>query len=182
VLAIHHSSKQGEAMRGSTVLLGAADFVLKVERKPGCEVAKLTCEKQKDAPDGWDNGYRLATVADGRGGTSLVPDRLSPSEVKTVDAATCAAIAQAVADAVGDRAEVPWAEIREQVRTHRALARVPLPKSRDKFTAAVMEVLARPGTETRKGGQTVQHYAEKASRAHNAGWIVRVRVEPDVAP
>ncbi|KQO66028.1 hypothetical protein ASF22_05000 [Methylobacterium sp. Leaf87] len=74
VLGVHHAARQGGNMRGSTVLGGAGDFIFKLERKPSAVAGKLTCEKQKDAPDGWSEPYRFDTVAY-PGGTSLVPTR-----------------------------------------------------------------------------------------------------------
>ncbi len=79
VLGVHHPSKRGE-LRGSTVLLGAGDFVFRLERKKGLSVAKLICEKQKDAPDGWSDHYRLDEVTMADGAVSLVPARaLTPA-------------------------------------------------------------------------------------------------------
>ncbi|KQP60099.1 hypothetical protein ASF41_10500 [Methylobacterium sp. Leaf111] len=74
VLGVHHAARQGGNMRGSTVLGAAGDFTFKLERKPSAVAGKLTCEKQKDAPDGWNEPYRFDTVAY-PGGTSLVPTR-----------------------------------------------------------------------------------------------------------
>jgi hypothetical protein len=46
-------------MRGSTVLLGAGDYVLRLDREEGEKVGFLRCEKQKDGPDGWQDAYRF---------------------------------------------------------------------------------------------------------------------------
>lgn len=74
VLGVHHAGKSGD-MRGSTVLRGAGDFVFKLERTKGKSVGRLTCEKQKDGPDGWEEPYvfEKADLADGQ--TSLVVAR-----------------------------------------------------------------------------------------------------------
>ncbi len=74
VLGVHHAGKKGD-MRGSTVLLGAGDYVFKLERKKGHPVGFLHCEKQKDAPDGWQDSYRFDHVDLGDGHSSLVPMR-----------------------------------------------------------------------------------------------------------
>jgi hypothetical protein len=74
VWGVHHAGKNGD-MRGSTVLLGAGDFVFKLDRKKGATIGNLYCEKQKDAPDGWEEPYRFDTVALGDGETSLVVTR-----------------------------------------------------------------------------------------------------------
>ncbi|WAX96631.1 helicase RepA family protein [Aminobacter sp. NyZ550] len=76
VLGVHHASKSGD-MRGSTVLLGAGDFVFRMECKQGHLAGKLHCEKQKDAPDGWSEPYRFEVVHLGDGRSSLVPTRAS---------------------------------------------------------------------------------------------------------
>lgn len=74
VLGVHHAGKSGD-MRGSTVLLGAGDFVFKLERKKGASIGTLTCEKQKAAEDGWAEPYRFDRVDLGAGQSSLVPVR-----------------------------------------------------------------------------------------------------------
>lgn len=76
VLGVHHTAKAG-TMRGSSVFLGQADVVLRLTRQKGASVGRLDCEKQKDAPDGWGDPYRLSVVETASGGQSLVPVRLS---------------------------------------------------------------------------------------------------------
>jgi KaiC/GvpD/RAD55 family RecA-like ATPase len=62
VLGIHHSSRQGN-LRGSTVLDGAADSILGLERIEG-EVRKgrLLAQKIKAAEDGWETPFDLHVV------------------------------------------------------------------------------------------------------------------------
>jgi hypothetical protein len=74
VLGVHHAGKSGD-MRGSTVLRGAGDFVFKLERAKGASIGQLTCEKQKDAPDGWTEPYAFEKVALDDGQSSLVAGR-----------------------------------------------------------------------------------------------------------
>ncbi len=74
VLGVHHAGKSGD-MRGSTVLLGAGDFVFRLARKKGATVGLLGCEKQKDGPDGWEEGYSFEGVSLGDGETSLLVRR-----------------------------------------------------------------------------------------------------------
>lgn len=78
VLGLHHTAKAG-GMRGSSVLAGAGDFLLHLERKPEARVGRLTCDKQKDAPDGWSEAYAFSEVRFGGGerDVSLVPVRIS---------------------------------------------------------------------------------------------------------
>lgn len=80
VLGVHHAGKAGD-MRGSTVLLGAGDFVFKLSRKKGAAIGALHCEKQKDAPDGWEDRYRFDMIALGDGRSSLVPTRCDAGSV-----------------------------------------------------------------------------------------------------
>jgi hypothetical protein len=58
VLGVHHTGKSGD-MRGSTVLRGAGDCVFRVDRDEGTMAGILTCEKQKEAEDGWKRGFTL---------------------------------------------------------------------------------------------------------------------------
>jgi hypothetical protein len=47
ILLIHHARKQGDALRGSSVLLGAADFVYQIEKHSDLKIS-LHCDKWKD--------------------------------------------------------------------------------------------------------------------------------------
>lgn len=71
VLGVHHAGKSGD-MRGSTVLRGAGDYVMRLERKRGATIGTLTMEKQKAAEDGWQRQVAFARVALDDGQTSLV--------------------------------------------------------------------------------------------------------------
>jgi hypothetical protein len=107
VLGVHHAGKNGD-MRGSTVLLGAGDFVFKLERKKGAAVGTLHCEKQKDGPDGWGDPYRFDVVGLEGGKSSLVPTRVEASAGVTV--AMTPDIASAVISAMDAdwKAGDPW--------------------------------------------------------------------------
>jgi len=74
VLCVHHSSKAGENMRGSSVFSGAADFIMAVTKDSGASEGLLTAAKIKAAPDGWTIGYSLRPIALGdlKGTQSLV--------------------------------------------------------------------------------------------------------------
>lgn len=74
VMGVHHAGKNGD-MRGSTVLLGAGDFVMRLDRPKGASVGKLTMEKQKAAEDGWDYPVLFPKVEIEGGGSSLVISR-----------------------------------------------------------------------------------------------------------
>lgn len=88
VLGIHHAGKSGD-MRGSTVLLGAGDFVFRLTRQKGASIGRFACEKQKAAPDGWDEPYRFDVISLNVKESSLVPTRadmsLGPSVALTPD-------------------------------------------------------------------------------------------------
>lgn len=73
VLGVHHAGKSGD-MRGSTVLRGAGDFVMRLDRKRGASVGTLTMEKQKAAEDGWQRQIMFSKVDLDDGQTSLVSD------------------------------------------------------------------------------------------------------------
>jgi hypothetical protein len=61
VMLIHHAGKDaGRGLRGSTLLLGAADTVLRVERMAAGRL--LTVEKQKDGEDGQRFSFELEVV------------------------------------------------------------------------------------------------------------------------
>lgn len=73
VLGVHHAGKSGD-MRGSTVLRGAGDFVMRLERKRGASVGTLTMEKQKAAEDGWARQVIFSKIVLDDGQSSLVSD------------------------------------------------------------------------------------------------------------
>ncbi|WP_256750505.1 AAA family ATPase [Mesorhizobium sp. Mes31] len=111
VLGVHHAGKKGD-MRGSTVLLGAGDFVFRMECDRGRLAGHLHCEKMKDAPDGWSNAYRFDVVnvgVDGAGKvlSSLVPSRSGQVETDATPELTARIFAamQAAWDA-----GAPWAK------------------------------------------------------------------------
>lgn len=109
VIGVHHAGKSGD-MRGSTVLLGAGDFVFRLARKKGATIGLLHCEKQKDAPDGWEEPYRFETVSLGEGETSLIIERadaaIGPTVTLTPDVS--AAVLEAMRKA-WDEGE-PWSK------------------------------------------------------------------------
>jgi len=101
VMGVHHAGKSGD-MRGSTVLLGAGDFVFKLERKKGASIGTLTCEKQKAAEDGWSEPYRFDVVGLGDGQSSLVAER------EVVGFGPGVALTPAVADEVLEAMRAAW--------------------------------------------------------------------------
>lgn len=120
VLGVHHSSKQG-GMRGSTVLLGAGDFVFSLSRKKGATIGMLSCEKQKDGPDGWEEPYLFETISVGDNETSLVVGRsergVGPSVTLTPNTANSVLDAMRAAwDAGAPWSKAPQSKERYAVR------------------------------------------------------------------
>lgn len=64
VLVVHHTGRNGNHERGSTVLRGAADQVISIENDDA--LIRLTCEKSKDSAGFPQRGLRLVTVETGR--------------------------------------------------------------------------------------------------------------------
>jgi hypothetical protein len=98
VLGVHHASKSG-ALRGSSVLAGAGDFVFRMDCKKGALAGKLHCEKQKDAPDGWADAYRFDVIYLSDGRSSLVPARAAQEG---------AAVSPEVTGRIFDAMRVAW--------------------------------------------------------------------------
>lgn len=109
VMGVHHESKDG-GMRGSTVLLGAADFVFHLERKEKASVGVLRCEKMKEGPDRWEDAYQFDTVQIGDGQSSLVVARTSGPAGATVSVTpTTSALVLDAIDAAWESG-LPWAK------------------------------------------------------------------------
>lgn len=117
VIGVHHAGKRGD-MRGSTVLLGAGDFVFKLDRSKGKSVGHLFCEKQKEAPDGWSEAYRFDVVELPDGHSSLVPSRAFTSTGPEVKAS--ADLTKRVLTAMDDA----WKEGDPWGKTYRAKERM----------------------------------------------------------
>lgn len=59
VIGVHHTGRQGENMRGSTVLDGAADWLMLVSREKGEDDGIVKAEKIKAFKDGWEKPFTL---------------------------------------------------------------------------------------------------------------------------
>ncbi|SFP31544.1 AAA family ATPase [Tranquillimonas alkanivorans] len=173
VLGVHHSGKQGD-MRGSSVLKGAGDFVFKLERAEGADVATLHCEKQKDAPDGWAEKYRMAKVqwADGAGDrSSLVPHRMAEAERTAAEEKHAQALAQIVLGVLDGREAALWSEIKAAARAHAQPGGALRPaKKDDDVRDQLTQALSGKGVTVDMLGQTVRVWAEKAGAARTAPW------------
>lgn len=115
VVGVHHAGKSGD-LRGSTVLRGAGDFVMKMERKKGASVATLTMEKQKAAPDGWDAQIAMNRIDLGEKQSSLVPTMLTTT-------AGGADLNQATASVVLEAMRAAWEAGEPWSRAHQAKER-----------------------------------------------------------
>jgi len=76
VMGVHHTSRSGGTMRGSTVFDGAADFLMMIEVDEETNERFLVARKIKTARDGWREAFVLTEVAVGIGKTSLVAERV----------------------------------------------------------------------------------------------------------
>lgn len=72
VMGVHHSSRSGDNMRGSSVLDAAADAMFLVGREEGVMEGVFVARKIKAAEDGWNYDFALKTV-------DVVIDPLKPS-------------------------------------------------------------------------------------------------------
>ena len=59
VIGVHHTGRNGETMRGSTVLDGAADWLMLVKREDGSENGIIRAEKIKAFRDKWEKPFAL---------------------------------------------------------------------------------------------------------------------------
>jgi hypothetical protein len=80
-LAIHHANKQG-GLRGASALIGAADSIFKMNRHKGSNAGTLKCEKMKAGTDSTEATFAFDKVVLGEEADSLVPRRMTESEVK----------------------------------------------------------------------------------------------------
>ena len=126
VIGVHHTSRQGGAMRGSSVFDGAGDCLLQIDREEGSMEGVMLARKIKSAPDGWQQAFELKVVHTGdiMGTQSLYADGIDcPSDepeeafggkdernvkggIKWPDKPTCTAILVAMRQA-WERGE-PW--------------------------------------------------------------------------
>lgn len=65
-IVVHHSGKTGRSERGSSVVRGSADAMIRVERDGLSPRLKLSCEAMKDAAEWTDIRLALQPVADSR--------------------------------------------------------------------------------------------------------------------
>lgn len=121
VLGVHHASKSGD-LRGSTVLRGAGDFVIRLEKRTGT-IRELEMEKQKAAPDGWTAQFSFGVWQLDDGQSSLVVERVDGAVMPGggMNPASAVAVLEAMARA-WDAGE-PWAKS-HQARERYAVRRI----------------------------------------------------------
>jgi hypothetical protein len=75
VIGVHHTNYAG-GFRGSTVIPGAGDFLIKTQREPGAMTGSITIQKVKDGEDGKELPFQVVKVPLGDivGRSSLVVD------------------------------------------------------------------------------------------------------------
>lgn len=108
VIGVHHASKSGD-LRGSTVLRGAGDFVMRLEKRTGT-IRALEMEKQKAAPDGWTTQFSFGVWDLGDGQSSLVVERVDGALMKGGDTNPASAMAIMEAMAAAWDSGAPWAK------------------------------------------------------------------------
>lgn len=88
-LIVHHSNKAGEAMRGSSVLMGAADNELQIKRTEGTERRELTVGKCRDGRDTASPTSMCVAVDLGADPDTIAPTgaRLTAGRIEWVSAA-----------------------------------------------------------------------------------------------
>ena len=89
-LIVHHSNKAGEAMRGSSVLMGAADNELQIKRTEGTERRELTVGKCRDGRDNYSLAhFDVASMDLGADPDPIAPQgaRLTAGRIEWVSAA-----------------------------------------------------------------------------------------------
>jgi hypothetical protein len=100
VIGVHHTSRAGGSMRGSTVFDGASDFLLQVEREEGAERGSLVADKIKAAKDGWKEPFWMIKHELAMGHSSLAatraPDLIRPEPGKWPEKDACRTILRAI--------------------------------------------------------------------------------------
>ena len=76
VMGVHHTPKNSDNMRGSTVLLGAADTACFVMKPHNEMEGTLTAMKIKTAPSGWSWDFRMVVTPLLCGHSSLIAERV----------------------------------------------------------------------------------------------------------
>lgn len=179
VLGVHHTSKSGE-MRGSSVLKGAGDFVFRLTRKPDSDFADLHCEKQKDAPDGWSEGYRLALTAWESGGHQLstrVAHRVERAALTEAEQAQAQRIARIAHEALAGATSARLSECRTAITAALRAQGITSASARDKIDTILKENLCR-GVQFEASGQIVKLTLEQHGPGPTSPWVISVHEFP----
>lgn len=135
VLVIHHTTKSGNAERGSGALRGAADTLAIISRED--DLVTVACEKQKDLPPFEPLHFRLRVVELGNERTACVLDPIASPIRQTKGQApeTLPESRRKVLDALGDA--VDGATFSQWLRLAQETFRV----SESTFTRAVKDLI-----------------------------------------
>jgi hypothetical protein len=110
VTGIHHTSRNGGTIRGSTVFDGAADFLLQVERDEDAQTGHVHARKIKGAMDGWKEPFEAELIPLGFDKNSLVvvkrESAAAQSQEGWPDKETCQSILDDIKAAWAEG--VPW--------------------------------------------------------------------------
>lgn len=113
VMGLHHSAKSG-GIRGSSVLEGAGDFIMLMDRDKGEETGTLTMHKQKAAEDGWSYPFDLKKVTTPSGKQSLAFSKTKLTFPE--DTATAADKAASKVQNTPPSTAYPFAQVLEDMR------------------------------------------------------------------
>ena len=179
VLVVHHTAKQSQQMRGSSVFLANADYAFRVEprseSKGESKLLDLHCTKQKDAPDGWHDRYLLKsleweTPRDGRQ-SSMVMSKLPKAEVNSTDGSQAQAVAEILMQVMDGRESVSWKDIEDDIALRAKPKGIIRPRDRrSELCGQLTEAISGQGVSLDCDGRSVRVWAEKTGTARNAPW------------
>jgi hypothetical protein len=149
VLIVHHTTKTGNAERGSGALRGAADTLVMMTRED--DFVTVSCEKQKDGAPFEALHFRLRVIDLGNERTACVLDPTSPADklTKGPPPVTLPESRRKVLDALGDT--VDGATFSQWLRLAQETARV----SESTFNRAVKDLMT--WEHVRKRGERYFH-------------------------
>ena len=75
ILGVHHTSREGGHLRGSSVMDGAADWLYAITREEGATTGLMSAKKIKAAADGWKENFSLEKINCGPDTTSLFANK-----------------------------------------------------------------------------------------------------------
>jgi len=143
VLVVHHPTKKGGDIRGSSALLGAVDTLIMTSKTK--DHMTLRCEKQKDSPQFTPIRFAPTEITIGHKLSSLVLEYGNPRQA--VSTTTAPFIDHPVDPGKS-------LNVHQVNRTHKATVHSSSELARDKRLLAVLAGFASPGATTSKWGNT----------------------------